>query len=142
MPLDSTFRIALNPRRNDAGQIVAPNSVEEMLDEMNRLLPHWFLLALKNSGGADECLVNLNETPYFVIVVSWLWQEWKNSNTSFPLVSSFRTLGLESDDDVMSAILNGFCSYVKDGKPAAMKWIRTNGEWVKSQEGRSEDLRK
>ena len=121
MPVDSTFRIALE---RSSIPTIPPKVVSDALGITVDALPNWYMAALKSSTGESECDVIVNGVSYSASVVNWLWTEWGMSNPSSELRMDFNSMGFGSQSQVQQAMIAGICEYSKKGRDEALKMLR------------------
>lgn len=123
MPMSGDFDIAIHPTLDSSGRPVVPNDVAAVMDELRNALPHWYLVAIKESRGDKRCVVVVNqgdhhEIDYTFEVASWYWSAWTLSSNQSSLRKALNAWGLDQEARITPAIEVGFCEYVKTGDRA------------------------
>ncbi|WP_440222251.1 hypothetical protein ACQQ2N_14285 [Dokdonella sp. MW10] len=130
MPVDDRFVIALTTRAGRHGDATAPLGIRAAFEQMKASLPRWYVKALRDSHGEDECSVVVNGKSYSYLVNAWFGVRWGLYEDGSPLRTEFERLEIRSGLMIDAAFSSGFCEYVKHGADVAMKHVlayRTGG---------------
>jgi hypothetical protein len=120
MPLDGRFDMAVNPPLDKKGGLIVPTQIGDSFQVLRNSLPHWFLLALLDSHGDQDCSVKIDHGDhshlnYLSLVLDWVWASWNLTNTMSPLRLEFHRAGIDNDIQVDAAFTSGFCRFVRTG---------------------------
>ena len=70
MPLTGDFVVSINPTLTKENKYLIPMNLQETIMELKKILPVWYLKALKKSKGENECSVNVNHVSYSTFIDS------------------------------------------------------------------------
>ncbi|WP_412972448.1 hypothetical protein [Glaciecola sp. MF2-115] len=112
MPLNEEYYIAIQPTYENE-EILVPQSIEDALRQMKKMLPHWYQVGLKKSRGEQECSVFVNQTRVTQNIQQWIWINWVNKLSGNPLKQQFIEFGFVTNEDITTALSYTFCQYIK-----------------------------
>jgi len=113
MPLGEEYEIAISPTIIE-GNIIAPNSIENALEELKKMLPNWYLNALNKAHREVECSVSLNHIPVSSILDSWIWVNWFKGKKGL-LKKEFINRNIKEKVLMLNALQFVFCDYLQRG---------------------------
>jgi hypothetical protein len=114
MKLDTRSVISIQPTFKDT-RLLLPNSIEDALLEMKKMLPQWYQRALKQSRWEQECEVNVNHSRVSNFIKHWIGVHWINTPEGEAIKKEFKQYDLAPEIEVEKALNYSFCQYIKTG---------------------------
>lgn len=127
MPIGDDYEMALEPLRDKNGKSIVPHTIPDALEHMRKILPHWYLNALRRSRGDNECSVTINRSSYATLVTVWFFTQWELDREDSPLRRQFESIGIRTGDEIEQALEWGLCGLVKHDEKEALEIIKQRG---------------
>lgn len=105
IPVGSEYLIQVKKPRSSL------KSVEELLYDLNRILPAWYRQIIFLSKGDNECQVIINDVDYTLLIETLTWESIILKQKK--LYGDIKSQGLDSKILIDNAITYSLCAYIK-----------------------------
>lgn len=126
MPNDGSKLFSIT-RPDVSGELAKSWSFEVAFRALQRIVPKWQQVAMRNASGDDECSANVNGIPYTTYLLAWVQVEWRLKDRESPAFRAFEAVGITDEEMIMQALQSGFCEFLKGGEKAGVAAIVAYG---------------
>lgn len=104
-PIGSQYLIQVNKPKDSL------ESIEDLLYDLDRVLPAWYKQIIFHSQGDNECQAIVNDVDYTILVETFTWEKIILEQKEF--YAYIQSEGLDSKLLIDNAITYSFCTYIK-----------------------------